>query len=463
MFLWLSTLVIRDDHDFGMNNAGRDWKEKTFAQEAFLDFLGEPRDSPRRTRKGVYESYTFRGLGRRSDRSVRIVLLDTRWAMSHDDVGWCESPRDECMRVDPPPRLRAPGFNRVNTSVNREQPVSTPRFQTFSTGGRYVEGVLLGEDQWTWLEALLAPAKDTRKRKRLAQGSDENKDNDPVDLTIVGSSIQVHGDAQRLLEGVIDGVESWGQFPREKARLMELIERSESRAVFLSGDVHHSEIGTSPAGCELPYELVEVTSSGMTHGILDEISNKWARAYTYLVVPEFLPELLWPPVGRLQRPRYIGRSFAELAVDFDDEGDAEDFSGIMGADGIEAAKARYWSVNGNGNKKNRRGGVSGITGTVRLHVRDEKGRVKIRKKLNLTDLEGNWEEMGGREASRRRDVCKTEKDLTKWQMYRLPTLTFLLLGLQPIVAVVAVVELYKNARIVLKGMGPIDYDGKKNL
>jgi hypothetical protein len=31
--------TTRDDHDFGMNNAGGDWSEKVFAQKAFLDFL----------------------------------------------------------------------------------------------------------------------------------------------------------------------------------------------------------------------------------------------------------------------------------------------------------------------------------------------------------------------------------------------------------------------------------------
>jgi hypothetical protein len=48
--------------------------------------LSEPASSPRRTRKGVYESYTYRGLGRREDRSVRIVLLDTRYSMNNAEV-----------------------------------------------------------------------------------------------------------------------------------------------------------------------------------------------------------------------------------------------------------------------------------------------------------------------------------------------------------------------------------------
>lgn len=69
-----------------MNNAGGEWPEKVFAQKAFLDFLDEPLASPRRRREGVYESYTYRGLGRRKDRSVRVVLLDTRYSMSRVKV-----------------------------------------------------------------------------------------------------------------------------------------------------------------------------------------------------------------------------------------------------------------------------------------------------------------------------------------------------------------------------------------
>ena len=53
-----------DDHDFGMNNVGREWTEKQFSQIQFLDFLDEAADSVRRQREGVYESYVFRGLGK---------------------------------------------------------------------------------------------------------------------------------------------------------------------------------------------------------------------------------------------------------------------------------------------------------------------------------------------------------------------------------------------------------------
>ena len=74
-----------DDHDYGFNNAGAEWREKEFAQRLFLDFLGEPRGSPRRTRAGVYEAYTFRGLGASGTGSARLILLDLRFHASARD------------------------------------------------------------------------------------------------------------------------------------------------------------------------------------------------------------------------------------------------------------------------------------------------------------------------------------------------------------------------------------------
>ena len=65
-------------------------------------------------------------------------------------------------------------------------------------------------------------------------------------------------------------VESWAHFPRERRRMLSLLERTRTEgAVFLSGDVHMGEILRNPAGCMMPYPLLEVTSSGMTHTVMD--------------------------------------------------------------------------------------------------------------------------------------------------------------------------------------------------
>lgn len=67
-----------DDHDYGSNNQGRTWKLKVIAQKYFLNFLGEPLNSPRRQQKGVYTSYLIGPPGQQ----VKIILLDTRYHKS---------------------------------------------------------------------------------------------------------------------------------------------------------------------------------------------------------------------------------------------------------------------------------------------------------------------------------------------------------------------------------------------
>ncbi len=74
-------LGIYDDHDYGQNNAGRDFPLREAAQAALLDFLDEPADSPRRTQSGAYAAYDYKTPGG----PLRIVLLDTRY--HRDDPG----------------------------------------------------------------------------------------------------------------------------------------------------------------------------------------------------------------------------------------------------------------------------------------------------------------------------------------------------------------------------------------
>ncbi|XVE94341.1 hypothetical protein REPUB_Repub02eG0001000 [Reevesia pubescens] len=64
-----------DDHDYGLNDAGKEFSAKITNQRLLLDFLDEPKDSPRRKQAGVYTSYTIGPLGKQ----VKIILLDTRY------------------------------------------------------------------------------------------------------------------------------------------------------------------------------------------------------------------------------------------------------------------------------------------------------------------------------------------------------------------------------------------------
>ncbi len=64
-----------DDHDYGGDDLGREYPKRVESQQALLDFLHEPQESPRRAREGVY---TTVDLGQDPHR-VRVILLDTRY------------------------------------------------------------------------------------------------------------------------------------------------------------------------------------------------------------------------------------------------------------------------------------------------------------------------------------------------------------------------------------------------
>mmetsp|Transcript_11330 Transcript_11330/g.28602 ORF Transcript_11330/g.28602 Transcript_11330/m.28602 type:complete len:451 (+) Transcript_11330:222-1574(+) len=64
-------LAIWDDHDYGLNDAGKEVWSMDF-QNAFLDFVDAPADDVRRERRGIYE---VRDL---ADGAIRFILLDNR-------------------------------------------------------------------------------------------------------------------------------------------------------------------------------------------------------------------------------------------------------------------------------------------------------------------------------------------------------------------------------------------------
>eukprot|EP00967_Tisochrysis_lutea_P017712 scaffold20060_cov33-Tisochrysis_lutea.AAC.1 len=71
-----------DDHDYGVNNGGADFALKHYAKEHFLNFYNIPMDDERRTRGGVYKSYTFGPEGKR----LQVILLDDRWFKTADTI-----------------------------------------------------------------------------------------------------------------------------------------------------------------------------------------------------------------------------------------------------------------------------------------------------------------------------------------------------------------------------------------
>ena len=65
-----------DDHDYGLNDAGKNWERKKDAKNAFVQFWGGEGRSD-----GVYSSRDFGPEGKR----LRVILLDTRF--NRDDPG----------------------------------------------------------------------------------------------------------------------------------------------------------------------------------------------------------------------------------------------------------------------------------------------------------------------------------------------------------------------------------------
>lgn len=124
-------LATWDDHDFGVNDGGRENPHRIDRQAAFNEFWQVPAGDPRRTRDGIYTSTTVGPVGKR----VQFILLDTRSFRS-------------------PLQVKAADDERVGRYVPTTDPDQT----------------LLGDAQWQWLEGVLR---------------------EPADLRIVASSIQV--------------------------------------------------------------------------------------------------------------------------------------------------------------------------------------------------------------------------------------------------------------------------------
>ncbi len=73
-----------DDHDYGRNDAGREYPMKVESQAIFLDFFEVPDDSPRRRQEGVYHADIREWEGLR----IQTILLDTRYFRSPLLKGW---------------------------------------------------------------------------------------------------------------------------------------------------------------------------------------------------------------------------------------------------------------------------------------------------------------------------------------------------------------------------------------
>ena len=74
----ISIFSIWDDHDFGMNDGGADYRFKRRAQELYLDFWEITKDDDRSNREGIYFSKNEIFF----DKKFKFIFLDTRFFRS---------------------------------------------------------------------------------------------------------------------------------------------------------------------------------------------------------------------------------------------------------------------------------------------------------------------------------------------------------------------------------------------
>jgi len=194
-------LATWDDHDYGWNDSGRHYPFKNESKDIFFHYFNEPQDSPRRTRNGIYSSYIYEY----GTKKLQIILLDTRTF------------RDNL---------------RPYQGELADNPAYFYTLDYFPH--QHGDSTILGEEQWNWLE---------------------NELKKPADVRVIGSSTQF------AIE--YNGYESWANFPNEQERMLKTIQKTRANGVvFISGDVHYSEI--SKIQMNPTYPIYDFTSSGIT-------------------------------------------------------------------------------------------------------------------------------------------------------------------------------------------------------
>ncbi|MFO7743911.1 MAG: alkaline phosphatase D family protein [Psychroflexus sp.] len=104
------TIGVWDDHDYGKNDAGKEWKYRDEAKSLFMDFFDVDSSHAMASRGGTYQSEVVE-IG---EKSIKFYLLDTRYF------------RD--------------GLKEAEESNKRYQPHKSS------------DSTLLGSEQWKWLE-----------------------------------------------------------------------------------------------------------------------------------------------------------------------------------------------------------------------------------------------------------------------------------------------------------------------
>lgn len=209
-------LATWDDHDYGWNDIGKYYECKNTSKEIFLNFFNEPKNSDRWNHEGIYTAQIQEINGKK----LQFILLDERTFRSNLKI------------FDPEHDFYLNRDNRYFYHLD---------YATIQT----TDSTILGQEQWLWLENQLTQQ---------------------ADIRIICSGTQF---------GIeYNGYESWANFPREKEKMLQIIQKTKANGVvFISGDVHYSEISK----IKIPnlYPIYDVTSSGLSETWKFATPNKY--------------------------------------------------------------------------------------------------------------------------------------------------------------------------------------------
>mmetsp|Transcript_14275 Transcript_14275/g.30999 ORF Transcript_14275/g.30999 Transcript_14275/m.30999 type:complete len:625 (-) Transcript_14275:98-1972(-) len=247
----IPTVAIWDDHDFGVDNAGREYPCLRSSQNEFVTHFNLPETDPRhpaqggKQRFGVYSSHMFSVPEKEQENGIHLINLDNR---SH----------------------RSPTFPMHGLCEG-------------------ANSTMLGAAQWAWLEAEMLNK--TSVIKLVSSGvqvlpptskdrpADEYCSYDGPDGSFVAANIDMEEDGADALGTKYEG---WGEMPAERARLLRLAQRSinEGRAkqvVFLTGDQHWVEIQAKRMSESEKHGksriLYSVTASGIDQHYIEDVAN----------------------------------------------------------------------------------------------------------------------------------------------------------------------------------------------
>lgn len=233
-----------DDHDMGVNNAGKYYSARTGSQAEFVRHFDFPLTDPRNangggTQLGIYSSKLF-GTQANSDR-VHIILMDARYH-------------------------RSPTFSAAGTCEG-------------------AASSFLGASQWTWLENQMRTV--TSEIKIIGSGIQHLNPTwtrssmtsycayDGSSGTFVAANAEM---GEPVSTTNSNSYEMWAEIPQERRRLLRLAQESISTGktklvLFVSGDQHWGELHRKviPAvGQHNATSVYEITASG--------INQNWSPA-----------------------------------------------------------------------------------------------------------------------------------------------------------------------------------------